>query len=241
MKNMRKHYTRLAGPQNMNEPVQMAAPQDDLPELPRGIRWVTEKGLTRLRRVRLAISKDADLQMPPIRVHPVGWRTAEAVIFARAKPIPFDDGQYRWGAEFPASTLLCVQSDEVLHRILCHEYAHCFWFICAMLNAKTEGKSKLITSIDTAHGFEREEQSDNEHLADPSPWFGKWDVEHFMGDYDNLAEASELFAERWVGAHLPTITPDRDTKVQSVTIPDEVWDRAMKLIQVRPDLTVDDA
>jgi hypothetical protein len=171
--------------------------------------------------------------MPPVVVHPVCWRHDDGIIYGRANPIQFDDGHCEWGVELPAPTVLFVGADDVLRRILCHEFAHCFWYITEIVRRMAEGTTELTTTYDGAIGSERQEQSDKELLADPTGWFGKRDVEQFMGDYDNpcLAASTNAIVTQWIGRDRPTICPDLRFAVSEIAIRPDHLSRAESLLQ----------
>jgi hypothetical protein len=232
---MRQSTRKFAkSPKSGGDFVQMALVDRNHQRLPPGI-WVSiEKGLTRVRRIRMAVSKDAGLPMPPVLVHPIAWCSEGGLIYGRAAPIEFDDGNIEWGVELPAPTLLYVTNDDVLRQILCHEFAHCFWWIVEILRAQDGGKSEVKHVFEAAYGSQKQAQEDKEQLVDPKDWFGQWDVEHFMGDYDNpcLDAPIPVFVERWRDMGLPTIFPDSKLAVSRICrIQREHYSRARSLIQ----------
>jgi hypothetical protein len=214
--------------------VQLATADPNQPRLPTGLRNAIDKGLTRLRQLRTAISTEAGLVMPPVIVHPVCWRYDDGFIYGKTSPIQFDDGHYEWGVELPAPTVLYVEVD-VLRRILCHEYAHCFWYITESIRLSEQGVAEWTTAYDGEIGSASQEQSDKGLLADPAAWFGKTDAEQFMGDYNDprLNTSTDLIAERWVGAGRPTIYPDLRFAADEVLIREDHSSRARSLLQAK--------
>jgi hypothetical protein len=214
--------------------VQLAPADPDQPRLPAGLRNAIDKGLTRLRQIRTAISAEAGLVMPPVIVHPVCWRYDDGFIYGKASPIQFDDGHYEWAAELPAPTALYVE-DDVLRRILCHEYAHCFWYITECIRLREQGVTELTTAYDGGVGTESQEQSDKASLADPADWFGKTDAEQFMGDYNEprLMATTDIIAERWVKSGRPTIYPDLRFAISENVIRKDHSSRAMSLLHAK--------
>src|SRR5436190_166993 len=99
--------------------------------------------------VGLYSSLDGEKMEPQLHVVPWGWwippqkAGTSAAVFARVEPIPVGKDVYQWGAVVAASTLIAVDDDALLRRILCHEFAHCFWFIARIV----EGQRTCIDPI----------------------------------------------------------------------------------------------
>lgn len=174
---------------------------------------IKNEGLARLTRLRELIATDANLPMPPILVVPVGWWVPQngGVIFGMAKPVVVE-GFFHWGVMMPASTLVVADDDIVLRRILCHEFAHCFWYTTQMIH---EMKDSKYTSIgpkrpDSIQELVHEQlKKDKDELVDPRLWFGEWDAKHFLPEGGPaLDRETEMFAQRWIKAGLPAEAPD---------------------------------
>jgi hypothetical protein len=201
-----------------DDPVQLAGKRADFLSLPAKVRSLIEgEGLPRLRRIREAIQADAGLPMPPVRVEPWGWVlpiNGDPVMFAKAFPIALGDSHCQWVAIFPASTLYIVTDDTLLRQILCHEFAHCFWYTARALTAPTDDSP---CNFDENRGLPLEElvasarARDRNELIDPAAWFGEWDARNFMADishpdfvgHPDFVRLSRVFWEKWVGAGFP--------------------------------------
>jgi hypothetical protein len=202
-------------------PVRIVGRRCDFLSLPRDVRSrLEEVEVPRLRRLRDAIATDANLPMPPIHVEPWGWTVpaAKGVVFGKASPVPVGDG-FRWGTVLPAPTPLVTVSDELLRRILGHEFAHCFWWNARILRAMQEGRVAIHDHPDSseAEAVTNALAEDREQLIDPSEWFGAWDTSHFIAEYGNpeLDEPTRRFLEEWVGRGLPVRRTDLRFKPRS--------------------------
>lgn len=156
---------------------------------------IQTEGVNRVTRLRRAIANDAKLPMPPIRIEPYGWEmpNKRGVVFAQAATIFIKDA-WQLGVIIPASTLIVIDDDVLLRRLLCHEFAHCFWL--AEQAFREESKTFTI-EIDGKH-------PDWHELVNPRYWFGEWDVKHFLVSETALVKAAKNFKERWVKQKLPT-------------------------------------
>lgn len=185
-----------------------------------------------LKELRLLISTDAQLPMPPIRVEPYGWIGPgnEGPIFGLAKAFAFKEGP-QWGVLMPASTLFVMDDQNLLRRILCHEFAHCLWSIGRVLRAIANGEARIE---DPEIGFEEVVRSDKDKLVNPIQWFGDWDVDHFLryesaSDLPELDEPTRRFFEEWVSAGLPVKTPSPGFKVECIAYPTDIAERWRKI------------
>lgn len=239
-KRRRKRKAQLQRPQGAyaasDEPVQLMGNKADWLRLGSRIRtMVKNEGLARLARVREMIAADANLPMLPIRIVPFGWMNPErnGVIFGQANIIQMKRC-FQWGVIVPASTLVIVDDDDILRRIVCHEFAHCLWYIAQVIREMKNGKWTSIESADhltQKQLFDEQVKKDKNELVDPNRWFGEWDVKHFLPEGRGaLDEATKLFAERWFKLELPIQVPDMkfDFKVK-MSIPDEIGEHVRKL------------
>jgi hypothetical protein len=133
----------------------------------------------------------------------------DVVVFAAACPIDMGESRFQWGAVFPASTLFVVREDFLFRQILCHEFAHCFWYLTRMAREAINGRWESIeplNGISNEELFTRQVKKDHNELVDPSEWFGEWDVQHFLTESGDPVwnEPTEMFFERWVDAGFPT-------------------------------------
>ena len=92
---------------------------------------VKKEKLTLLRTLHDRISTDAKLPMPPVRVEPFGWVSPDgmSVVFGKTEWFALKDGSYFIGVLMPVSTLVAVEDQVLLRRILCHELRHWFWYL----------------------------------------------------------------------------------------------------------------
>lgn len=175
--------------------------------------------VSRVCHLRERIAADAGLPMPKIFFYPTGWMTETGMVYGRVNIHKIAEG-HEWCVEIPVATPLMITDDDILRRILCHEFAHCFWFVT---KAVTDGKS-IPASI-----------PDEDSLADPKNWFGGRDAESLLkwGD-SSLHESTQRFADRWVRKDLPT-EEGVTSMAGSYTIqfPDQIAARARKIIETR--------
>src|SRR5262249_12683152 len=154
--------------------------------LPPGIRRRLEQvQLSRLRRLRDAITTHARLSMPPIDVDPCGWVVPGSgrLGFACAYPLRRDQG-HECVVLVPASTLFVVDPDVLLRRVLRHEYAHWFWGKGEMFSAMEEGRNEIRDAVggSTLDQMRAIEKVDSQRLVAPAEWFGEEDVRHFIAE-----------------------------------------------------------
>lgn len=183
---------------------------DHLPvKIRQGVRG---KGIARLTQIREAISVDADLLMPPIRIAPYCWNSPHTghIVYGCAHPVSVGQGYFMYGALFPAATLICVEDDSLLRRILCHEYCHCFYRYIVLFEAIQNGKESISFEERFAGGtpkarFENIVMDDKDMLANPAAWFGVGDAQDFLDETNHLFdEISKEIATRWILEGLPT-------------------------------------
>ena len=173
--------------------------------------------VSRVCHLRERIAADAGLPMPKMFFYPTGWMTETGMVYGRVNIHKIAEG-HEWCVEVPVATPLMVTDDDVLRRILCHEFAHCFWYI---VKAVKEGE------CDT------EGVPDEDTLADPKDWFGGRDAESLMkwGD-SSLHEFTQRLADRWVLKGLPT--EDCVTSMTgsyTIQLPDQIEARARMIIE----------
>lgn len=211
-------------------------------KLDKRIRMMVEKeGFGRLERLRNAIALDAGLPMPPIHVVPEGWSTpgeSGGVIFASVRPVSVRD-HFQYGVIVPVSTLVIVDDDKLLRRLLCHEFAHCFWNIVQVIREVKNGEYKRIGIDNGASNQELVERQlirDKEQLIDPALWFGEGDAKEFMPESNNqLSKYTLKYIKHWINAGLPTQELDMRLKFDGeLGIPDEIIEHIKKIYQLKP-------
>jgi hypothetical protein len=235
-KNDRKINRELHSLNAASASVQLTGNNKDWFKIPPRIRTVIKNnGLKRLIQLHNSIANDAQLPMPTIHVIPIGWCFPEngGVVYGMAIPIPVMD-LYQWGTVVPASTLVIVDDDTVLRRILCHEFAHCFWYITRILRERKNGEWISIESgkgQTTTDLLNDQLAKDKKELVDPVQWFGEWDAEHFLPEGgEPLANATKLFAQRWILPGLPITSPSMKLYFKgTLEIPDEIEAHIWKL------------
>jgi hypothetical protein len=211
-------------------PVRMGGKRAEFLSLPRDIRAQLESvELPRLARLREAIgaAAKAKVPMPPIHVTPWGWKVpgVNVCVFGRAIPLPVGDC-LQWGVELPVSTPLILTDDDLLRRIICHESAHCWWWMARLLSAHEEGRHKIDDGWAESAGEALFQQAavDGDHLIDPWQWFGEQDARSFIGDYDNteLDEPAKRFHDWWLKGGMPVRKFDpRMSVLDRIGIPTE--------------------
>ena len=193
---------------------------------------VHREGIARLVRIRDAISKDANLPMPPIRIEPYGWESPgrDGPIYGACSPIA-DKINIRWGVKIPVSNLVVINNDSILRRVLCHEFAHCFYMIIQTIQKPQSCDSQEESSNFDA--FERQLLKDSEELIEPGDWFGEWDAEHFTpesGDDPMLKGITIKFQEHWRNKGLPIKELDMRFEADgTLLVPDEIIEHIRKL------------
>lgn len=195
---------------------------------------VGDAGRVRLTRVREAISADAGLPMPPIRVEPWGWVSPKgAGIFGRAIPLLVKSGGYQWGVQLPAATLLVFDDNTELRRVVCHEFAHCLWWDTRVISSAKEGRVDLADPTPAPEAgqdeYEWQEAKDERELVDPALWFGLWDTEHFLRREPGQ-ESNDRLYELWIHPGLPVRTPKLHFELDgTIEVPDEIAERVDEL------------
>jgi hypothetical protein len=203
--------------------IQFVGTHRDWLALPLGIRQaVKREGLTRLTRLRQNVQEGAGLPMPRIEVAPEGWFLPDAGSLAFAKTCPRGDV---WAIELPASTLVVVEDDLTLRRILVHEFLHCFWYCTKIIEARDAGQTIIDLRGGDDHVPNRE--SDDAALGDPFDWFGREDAEsliHHGDDATNptLGAACEKYLKKWHRKGLPSRLPPHTVRASRIDIPIEV-------------------
>lgn len=194
-------------------------------------RDIKRRKLPLLRLLHDTISEDADLPMPPVRIEPFGWVSPDerSVVFGKMGPLPLKKGSCLIGVLMPASTLVGVDDESLLRRILCHEFSHCFWYVQTILQEKE-------ASVNTVPASKQQQwteviSEDKDSLARPETWLGKWDADHFLyyGDekgHRDLDQSTAKVARKWISIRLPTKVPDLKFSIDGeVVIPEEIVDR----------------
>jgi len=239
-KRRRKRKAKLQRPQesytDSEAVVQLIGKKADWLRLGTDIYKVIEnEGLARLTRVREMIAANAGLPMPPIRVVPFGWMNPQetSVVFGIVNIICMKS-YFQWGVIFPASTLVIVDDDNILRRILSHEFAHCLWYINKIVQEEKNDEwvsVKPTSYLSTKERYDEQQKIDKEQLVNPNDWFGEWDVKHFIpegGGFFN--KETTLFAERWIKQGLPVQTAELKCDFQgTISFPDEIEEHIHKL------------
>jgi len=126
-------------------------------------------------------------------------------------PFFHEQGYSQLGVIVPGSTLVFIDDDNLLRRIICHEFAHCFWYIRKVIEKLDAGESKFVNAplvSEPLERFNRQVQKDKDELVNPNDFFGKWDTENFLyGSDPALDAATEALSEHWIIKGLPTKTP----------------------------------
>lgn len=174
---------------------------------------IIDIGMPRLRKIRNVISEEAGLPMPPICIEPFGYISGGKYrsMAAYTAPIPVGNSN-EFVVFMPAATLIAIDDDVLLRQLLCHEFAHCFWWICQALQAEDSGKTGLNLLPKAVSEVERLEhiiQVDSQRLVNPEDWFGEWDTKHFLpeGNTEALNKLFDKIIEQWLKPDLPTKTP----------------------------------
>ena len=225
---------------NESEAVRLVGTSSELNALPFKLRRAIEDdGLKRLQSIRFKISDEAAFPMPPITVVPWGLVAPRnrGVVWGY---VSFADcgSVQKVGAFLPAATLLFVRNDELLRRIIVHEFAHSFWAEVQFLRSAFDGAEEIgqVSTGSQDQQWATQMVEDKNQLVEPTGWFGNWDVEHFLNDYEEplLAAAGRSFHREWISANLPVkvhkLTPHVSGKGE---ISDEVVERARELNLVK--------
>lgn len=217
------------------EGVELTGSQSEWDKLPGRIRTlVKNSGLARLSKIRNQITTDAGLPMPEIYVVPYCW-TADNIgpIFGLVRPTPYQEcvESYVFSVFITAATLIVIKDDMILRRIVCHEFAHCFWYISLILRETKFGNSKGQISLTGPDSMEKHIERDSQHLVNPKYWFGQWDTEHFtFGEDEILHEPTKKIMTTWINSGLPVETPNLRFKINGcLNIEDEIVEHARNL------------
>ena len=206
-------------------------------KLPARIRTlVKNNGLMRLSQIRNQIAADAGLPMPKIYVVPYCWNLLEnyGPIYALVRPTPREtvDGKFEFSVTTTAATLIVVQDDTILRRILCHEFSHCFYTICRLLEAEKTGTGgpEIIVFDEPPKSMSERLDKDRERLINPEEWFGQWDAEHFIfGEDKVLSDSTRKLVSSWINLDLPCKTPNQLFEAHDICIEDEIVEHIRKL------------
>jgi hypothetical protein len=217
-------------------PVELMGNKTDWLKLGNNVRqMVKNEGITRLTQVREMIATESGLPMPPVRMVPFGWMNPQetGVVFGKAHIVSVKR-KFQWGVIVPASTIVIVDEDDILRRIVCHEFAHCLWHIAKIIREMKDGEWRSIESSDKLSDkevYDEQLKRDKDQLVNPVHWFGEWDVKHFLPEGRGvLDEATDLFADRWYKLGLPIETPSLRYDFEGkMWFPDEIVEHIRKL------------
>jgi len=196
---------------------------------------LNEYEIPRLEKIRASIENDAKLPMPPIRIVPYGWKSPTGVIYANIKPITFGNVN-RFTVIVPVSTLFIVDDDIILRKIICHEFAHCFWWLQQIYNlsngfTKIAKLTTLSPQLTEEQAFEKQGEIDSIQLVNPEEWFGEWDAKNFMpeGDHSILEKYTTQFIRDWFNSGLPIQTPKARFSCVNISIDTRIVEHLNRL------------
>lgn len=179
-------------------------------------------GRDRVIRLRETISMEAKLPMPPIRIEPYGFmnNTGSGAMYGVMLPMVIK-GSTVFAVSLPVATLTLIADDILLRRILCHEFAHCFWQLVNIYNSLQAGENK--SDISGA--------KDVEQLVDPTDWFGPWDIKHFMPKTEDhvFDELDKRYLDEWVYLGRPTKGHGGGFSATNIKVEDEILEHIKKL------------
>ncbi len=242
-----KHDLRKAADKKRRRAAKKAVAGCEVLIVPDRIAWVTieayfgqeaiERTISRVTRIRGLIAQDAGLPMPRICIEPVGWDVASyGMVYACVWPQSISGDVYEWIVRLSIATPLLVD-DTVLRQILCHEFAHCFWYLerifSGIQNGATEFVEPTTDHLTAEESLRSRAEIDSGKLANPGDWFGAWDVQHFMlGEDTQLNQSTDKYVSVWVKNNLPREEPPQSFRINgTLQFPDKIAERASMLAQ----------
>jgi hypothetical protein len=192
------------------------------------------RGLDRIASVRAAIAHDALVKkMPPVEVVGEIWAAVDKdKIMDGCATVLHLKGSGVIGARLPAPTALAPE--ELLRRILVHEFAHCFERVERTVEALHRGERVVSDHFDVFSASE-----DADRLGNPADWFGEQDVRALALQGDAELEALTPLANQLV-PYLPIVRPNFRYQAR-VEVPQAFVSRATELLRRRTGNTEADA
>jgi hypothetical protein len=142
-----------------------------------------------------------------------------------------------------AASLFAVKDDSLLRRIICHEFAHCFYLVREALLHVNFTDKKPVELLDLTGGlpkwlaFEDDLERDKMALVKPDEWFGQSDAKQFiLGDDQLLDKSVERLKTLWIDRGLPVKTPNRRYRIganEPLCIPEEIVEHIKKTMKGR--------
>jgi hypothetical protein len=205
---------------------------------PPDIRKAFNKGVERTKKMYLAIQSEAKApNLPSVRILDVCWmsREMDGPILG-CGPVLYKEGtEQTLGVELPATTVIFVDDETTLRRILVHEMAHFFYTIERVAEQKLAGRNELIvkSSKPRADTWEGREKADQEKHANPESWFGETDCRNFMADSHDpcLDRPIGRIRDEWIDRGLPYEVPTSggESGGEAWGIPEGILEYAIQL------------
>jgi hypothetical protein len=232
----KQHKRNTLTQRSNSDPVQLIGTKEEWSRLG-DIEWVIRNvGILRLIRLREMIATDARLPMPPIRVEPYAWvfPDRKRLIDGFSRPILIGSN-FQFSAILPALSVVFIKDDILLRQLLCHEFAHCFWFINRIYSAQEKGLTFLNDSVEANSKMELYNiivKTDRDKLINPAEWFGEWDANNFRYECD-LADVFDAlvkeYIENWLNRDLPIKSPNLHFSAPGIYIEPEIREHWRKL------------
>ncbi len=203
-------------------------------KLPTSIRIALNEGLARIERVRAELAATSKIGvMPAVLCVPEVWLKPDGDGSIDGMSGPIRNGARSVvAATLPAQTI--VSDDDVVRRVLVHEFAHAFDLITRIVNHLDAGATGPV-SLPTGDADDYEDQEhDDSVLADPADWFSDEDVGRFVHWHSDIGERIHVrMLELGLQEFLPVRTPDRRFKTDQISIALPIIERVRKLRALR--------
>ena len=186
-------------------------------QIPLALRSRLLEGLERTASVRDQIGAAAAVSsMPPVQVVPELWYDDERCCDGCAGPL-IVNGNRVFGCTLPAQTAT-LEDEELLRRVMVHEFCHCFWWSADEVNAKDAG----VTTIDTSGLDQKSDSDDRFQMVDPGDWFGAEDANRMI--YQDSPETQRIQdnLSGLIGCLPQRISPPKRFTVKKITLPNDI-------------------
>src|SRR5262249_31156754 len=121
------------------------------------------------------------------------------------------------GVRIPAQTATCHDTDPV-RAVLVHEFAHCFYFMKAIIDAYDGHVSPPANHLDIGAFISA---PDDAMLPNPSDWFGEADAREFSHSNDRRTQPIEDLIPS-LRLQFLTRTPESRMSLGTVRIADDI-------------------
>ena len=197
-------------------------------QIPLTLQSRLREGLERIASLRDQIGAAAAVtSMPPVQVVPELWYDDERCCDGCAGPL-IVHGNRVFGCTLPAQTAT-LEDEDILRRVMVHEFCHCFWWSADEVNARDAG----VTTTDTSGLDQTSDSDDRSQMVDPGDWFGAVDANRmiYQGSPENQRIQDNL---RGLIGYLPRRrSPPKRFTVKKVTLPSDIEAHVRRLRMTR--------